>query len=701
MEEFHTQYFNPMDRDYGHSTPATESTNDVGVGMGDFGMSLALGPVPNVHAVGAKLRAGTRTLEFVFTGQGKGSGQGQTPEMYGLKQRQALEEMGRANKVDFTTHATIGIYGLAGLGQQGFSKEQKNFFVNEVKRAVEFAADVGRGGPIVVHTGEFQRPVVDAEWNQREGDPWKGKFSMYEDEEGRTTFKVVDRRTGGFLEEARKNRKVTRPLWKRYREGDEYWQEKGGKEYRDEKGNLVRPGDYIDLFGHRVGEEEEKVPVYDKENQRFATQTVGWEELELEAKEMTERARKFWREHKGDPEKWKSSIWLRFQEAASEQEIAIRPEEAYLISQLENQVANAKGYALYYSGNIQENIEHINKLRKAKKLYDEIEEATDPEERWKLKRHARQIVGDLLPVEMEMPSETINKALRELEKNLKHQQEISSAQWAQAENTSELIRNVESAETYALREAFDSYAVSAINAMMHSDRLMKEGKMKKPLTIAMENLFPESYGAHPDELVKLVLGSRERMVEMLKKRGYSEENAKKEAEEHITSTMDTGHLNMWRKYWKGDTSKSMKENDEDYNKWMLDKLGELARKKVIGHVHIDDNYGYHDDHLAPGEGNAPIREMIKVLKDNNYKGELIVEPGADYTTDASGFHSVMKTWRLFGSPVYGAMSGVPQGKRNWSQVGYGWFGQTDVPYFVFGAYSPSEDWTLWSGVPLE
>ena len=32
----------------------------------------------------------------------------------------------------------------------------------------------------------------------------------------------------------------------------------------------------------------------------------------------------------------------------------------------------------------------------------------------------------------------------------------------------------------------------------------------------------------------------------------SEQQAKKEAGEHITATFDTGHLNMWRKFWKGD-----------------------------------------------------------------------------------------------------------------------------------------------------
>ncbi len=286
---------------------------------------------------------------------------------------------------------------------------------------------------------------------------------------------------------------------------------------------------------------------------------------------------------------------------------------------------------------------------------------------------------------------------------MKQAQESSASQWAQAEEAIETIRHVETAETYARREAYDSYAQAAISAMMHSDKLRQQGKLKKDIQIALENLFPETYGSHPDELKDLVLGSRKQMVRMLKQRGMDEKQAWQKANSHITATFDTGHLNMWRKYWQGDEKKSMAENDAEFNKWMLTKIAGLAKDKIIGHVHIDDNYGYHDDHLAPGEGNTPIREMVAVLKKNGYEGELIVEPGADYTTDVSGFHSVMKTWRLFGSPVYGAGSGIGGGGRgrSWEQVGYGWFGQNQPPYFTFGGYSPSEEWTLWSGVPLE
>ncbi|MBI2668416.1 sugar phosphate isomerase/epimerase [Candidatus Woesearchaeota archaeon] len=701
MVHFGSGYHHSMDREYGASTPADNATNDIGVGIKDFGMSMGLGPVPNVQAIGAKLRAGGRKLEFVFTGSGKGSGQGQTPEMYGKLQRQALVEMKQANRVDFTTHATIGVYGLAGMDQQGnFSKSSKNFSVQEIKRAIEFASDVARGGPIVVHTGEFQRPIADAEWNE-EG-PWAKKFQMYTGEEDRTSYRVVDQRTGGVIQEARKNRKVSRPVWKKYESGDEFWDQNGGKEYTDKKGNTVQPGDYIDYWGNKL-EPDNRAPVFNRKTGEFKIQQMGWEELKKEAEELTQRARKYWQENKSKGEEvWNTSLWKRFKEVKSAEDIQIKPEEAYIIATLETTAANSRGWALQYAGDFDEYVDKIKKLEKAQELYKKIYEATSEEERWKLKVQLdRSGLGKLVPEDEKYPHELIERSIAEVRRHIKQAQEASSSQWSQASEAMETIRNVESAETYAFKEACEAYAQSAIKAMMESDKLEKEKKLSKPLTIAMENLFPETYGAHPDELIKLVKGSQDTMIAMLKKRGMDEEQARKEAGEHITATFDTGHFNMWRKYWKGDPGKSMAQNDEEFNRWMLTKLGEMVDKGIIGHVHIDDNYGYHDDHLAPGEGNTPIREMVKLLKEKKYKGELIVEPGADYTTDVSGFSSVMKTWRLFGSPVYGTGSAGTPAHRSWGQVQYGFFGQNQPPYFVFAPYTPSEDWTLWSGVPLE
>jgi hypothetical protein len=133
---------------------------------------------------------------------------------------------------------------------------------------------------------------------------------------------------------------------------------------------------------------------------------------------------------------------------------------------------------------------------------------------------------------------------------------------------------------------------------------------------------------------------------------------------------------------------------------MLEQVEDLAKNKLIGNLHLTDNFGYQDDHLAPGQGNVPVREIVEILKKHGYDKAITVEPGADASTDVSDFHGLMKTWRHFGSPVYGVgmRIGAPQ---TWTDVQYSYFGQNKPPYYIFGSYAPSNDWTLWSAVPME
>ncbi|MAG72717.1 hypothetical protein CL620_00245 [archaeon] len=710
MVQFGSGYFNPMDRGYevpthhGHSHDhdnGAAGSNDVGVSIGELGMSMGLGPIPNVNAISAKLRPGTKKLEFVFLGRQKGSGQGQTPGMYGLKQRQALREMGTANRIDFTTHSTVGVMGLAGMDQQGnFSKASKDQSLHEVQRAIEFAADVAKGGPVVVHTGEFNRSIADSKWNK--DTKWAGQFEMHPEEEERATYRVVDTRTGRLIQEAMKNKNVSRPIWNFAKEGEEYEDFDGNMKkaagHRDEKGNLI----YMDYFGKRI-EARLRVPLYNEDEGKFETEQLKWADLQREAQDMTRDARNIWKKWKRgelSDSKFQDSYWKRFKDVTSADEIEVKPEEAYVVSTLETSAANARGWAHHYGAGFKESVETLKKLRKAFTFYEKLEGITSEEEKWKLMKEDGRRFTDLIPADTKLPTVLLKKLIQEQEGRMKQAQESGASQWAQTEEQIETIRHIQSAETYAYSEATDAYARLGMNAMRHTDKLKAQGDSKKPLAVALENLFPESYGSHPDEIVDLVKGSRKRMQEMLVQNGMNKEKAMKRATEHLTITFDTGHINMWRKYWKGDPNKTLKENDDKFDEWVIDKVKDMA--PYIGHVHIDDNYGYHDDHLAPGEGNTPIKAMIKTLKENGYKGEMIIEPGADYTTDTSGFSSVTKTWRHFGIPLYGTGSGrAGGGGRTWNQVGYGFFGQNQPAYFTFGGYSPSEDWTLWSGVPLE
>ena len=66
------------------------------------------------------------------------------------------------------------------------------------------------------------------------------------------------------------------------------------------------------------------------------------------------------------------------------------------------------------------------------------------------------------------------------------------------------------------------------------------------------------------------------MAYMLKQRGVSEAEANNYAKTHIKATLDTGHLNMWRKYWQNDPKKSIQQDDADFQKTVSDGEGALA-----------------------------------------------------------------------------------------------------------------------------
>ena len=715
---FATGYLSAMDRESdgghqghndgghhcGHDHGTGGSTNDVGVKAGDFGMSflMGLGSTSTVPGILAKIRTGAKTLELGLGNRpgGKGGQGGHSAGMYGEKQRQALRESAKANRVDFTLHTSVGVQGLAGQGQGQFSREAKEMSLQEIKRALEFASDVGQGGPVVVHTGEFNRPIKSAKWNQ--DSEWKDKFEWYENEEDRGDYQVVDTRTGQIRLNVQRGVSLTKPVWKKFNKNDSFWEEKGGRSYTDSNGKTVKEGDYIDYWGNKV-DRIHRVPIWDEEKKQFKTQQLTWDKLGTEAKQLTQEAREFWQKNRNEGDKvWNDSYWKRFKDVKSEDEIEILEEEAHVISSLETSAASSRAFAQQYVQDFNENLERLEKLRKAKKVYEKIENSTDEEEKWRLKKQVGS--SDLVPPDHKFPTELLQKEINLIEHRIRQARDSAAGQFSQANDNIEMIKNIQSSHKYALQEAYDSYARGGIYAWEKSRELERKGKLKKNLNLAMENLYPEAYGAHPEEIIDLVKKSRERMVNLMQQRGYDRKKAEQAAKQHLSMTFDTGHMNMWRKYWKGDDKKTPEENNKDFDKWALKMTEKMAKAGVIGHVHLDDNYGYQDEHLAPGEGNDPIKEMVKILKENGYDGELIVEPGADFTTDNGGFQSVMKTWRHFDTPIRGTGSSFSRATgrgKSWGNIQYGFFGQNAPPYFTFGAYSPSEDWTLWTGVPLE
>jgi len=620
-------YNSPMDRQYMDYGKKEEKT----LGIKEVGIAMAMGiGARNIPEIASKIRAGASSLEIQFMGAGRGSAQGETPGMFGKYHRQALRELSKANEINLTTHASVGIPGLAGQDQQGnFSDEQRKMALDEVNRAIEFAAETALGGSVVVHTGEFQRPISEEPWAE-EGK----KFSGFEEEPEKAVIRVVNKKTGQVLTQIRKNEEVSRPIW------------------------LMKNGKYVDYEGNVVLREN-RYPQYNPEKGTFDIVKKGWKDFVDEAKEMTKEER----------EKRK-----KLGKDFDEERDTVTPEEAFLKATTETQEKIARGWALYYGKDLDKLFRELNNLNEQEKFLKEKLETTPGDEKWKIQGQLR---------------DTTNRLI-ELRRGIESEKEMVTGQLQQAEDQKRLGENVISAKKYALERSADGYALSGMYALEET----KKKNLEKPLFITMENIFPESYGGHPQELKKLILDSRRKMASMLRDKGKSESEAKELAEKHIKATLDTGHLNLWRKYFKG--------NDKEFNKWILDQTEDLAKSKIIGNVHLADNLGYQDEHLPPGQGNTPIKEMIKILKKHGYKGAYTVECGSSATTDVSYFHGLMKTWEYLGSPVYSmgaARDGLPP--MQWQNIQYSYFGKTYPPSFVFGAYAPSNEWTLWSNVPME
>jgi len=234
-------------------------------------------------------------------------------------------------------------------------------------------------------------------------------------------------------------------------------------------------------------------------------------------------------------------------------------------------------------------------------------------------------------------------------------------------------------ETYAAQKTADSIARAAEYAMV------KSKKLENPLYVSPENIFPEMYGSHPKELKDTIINAREAFADMMvkKKKVDNKKQGLELAKTHIKATFDVGHANIWRKYFVG--------SDKEFDDWMLKQVDNLNKEGIIGHVHVSDNFGYDDEHIRPGRGNAPIKPFIERMKAAGIK-DVIVEP------NENDFYAMLGGWEVFGRPVYG-VNGSP---ARWSEVEHSYFGKSAPPYFLYGEGAPDQkEWTLWSGARLE
>ncbi len=652
---------NAMDRGYGLVNPDENAEVSWGpVPIEDIGISTH--PAKDqLQTLKARIFQGAKKVELGFMGRGKGSmAQGNTtPGMYDEGVRKDIKEMAEYNKVKLSTHVSPAISNLSGFTERGFSEEQREQALHEIKRTIDFAKDVTDGGAIVVHTGEFPRPFADAEWNLN----GEQKFKMYEDEAKKAKQYVVDARTGEILAQFSRDQIVYEPKFLTAKDIEKDLGIKVVGRFSEKKqkvtGNgIIEPDDYVDMEGNWLDLKNQndlfrRVPKWNSEKNQFEVEELKWEDFKKKADEWNSK----YNDHK-------------------------TPAQIYAETQLDNQILQHKGTSLFYAYDYDQMRENLKKAEEAYKYYKQLEANIPDEEKWKIavQKHfgAGSEAAQLIPTTPKKPSEILDEYRKLLLKRMTHIHEASAAADAQARQILERRSHIDSLEDYAIKKSADTIARAAEEAMAKSE------KLKNPLYIAPENIFPESYGSHPEELKKLILEARNKFAEnLVKERHMSEDEARKLAERHIKATFDMGHAYIWRKYFKG--------SDEEFNKWLLKEVEDLADKKIIGHVHVADNFGYADEHVTPGKGKVPIKEIIEKLKEKGIT-DIIVEPAHQ------DFSALLGGWKLFGGRIYGVAPGV----GGWSDIEHSYFGRNAPPYFLYGDAAPNaQEWSLWSQTKLE
>lgn len=644
--------------------------------MGTAEIGTTTNPMENAtQSVKSRIMQGAGRLEFSFMGKGKGNSQQPTPESYGSLERRDMREMLTINDIKSSVHASVHMESMAGLGKDGFSGEQQELALKEIKRAVNFAGDVTNGGAIVFHLSEWQRPLTYA-GKRTINNEKSWMFKGYEDEHEDAQLLVVDARTGDFIQGIKKDKKVYEP---EYKSVGKHKKEIIGtkvkvKEFGEERDHIVTEEDWVTVDNKVIPRYTKdtnilfnRVPEWNSESTNFVVKERDWNYFVDEAKK--------WNKANPDDEK--------------------TPEEILARTELENRVLQSKGASLYHAQNYEMFLRQEKKLMESLDLYEAYEHAAgDEKERLRMQISERSIASELLQSDRLLPTEVLKRELKDTRDHMRHIHESSAAADAQAVQYQQMIENMKTAQNYGLQKTAEAVAKVGLMAMEET----KRKGLKNALYAAPENYDQHLYGSHPDEMRTVIEKSRQEMARRLvaEHKASNQEQGLKIAEQHIRGTLDIGHLNMWRQHFNplDKTGKEIYNNNEErekaFEKWMVTEAEKLVKDGLIGHIHLSDNFGYDDEHLTPGQGNVPMKDFLKRLEKQGMK-DIIVEPGSFNPLTA-----LPDTLSLVGSPVYG-IGRLPR----FNQMQHAHFGYNAPPFFIAGAYAPSNDWRPWTEVPLE
>ena len=614
-----------------------------------------------IQTAEAAIRAGAGTLQLIMM-TGPESALGGRFKAYGTEVREALKEIAKASEVKLRgIEMPTSMNNLSGWdpGRNRFSEEIRKRYMDEIRDGIRFAAEVTNGGGIDIVSWEFHRGINDSKWNKKVpitlASGKKVETELFSAPGEVAIIQLVDKTTGQVSQ---------------FR--------------RSEKLHL--PKDPI--TGKDLGFDE-------KGNVRLAEWT--WNDFVNNAKNKKDSVT-------GKP---------------------MNPEKYYFEEQTSANKKQTEGWARHYAEKYRE------EERQSKILDKKINDPTE--------RDPRETVEEL------------KKVRSHLEKEMRQTKEAAEGYAQQVKEIEERAERVVPVSEYAKNRAMASYAEAGVWA--HQESFVHGQHMPNPIHIGPEIGWPEYYGSHPQEWVELIKGAREKMKELLtseyrtdwdgktlldikgqplldekgntveKKdwekisqklktratnpyfiKDLSEKKADEEARKHVKGMFDTSHVGIFLQHFRPDLP--WEQRVKEFQKWYMEQIDWLAKENkehdLIGGVQLVDTATGAHSHLPPGQGVLPIVEAIhKLKKEGGLKGYLVSE-GHEEEKFGEG-RILLKTWEAFGANVnrmYFPTGGPAplQWNRDFSGS---YFGRMYSPTFIFGAYAPSNEFKLWSEVPLE
>ncbi|MBT7903708.1 hypothetical protein HN587_07630 [Candidatus Woesearchaeota archaeon] len=683
---------NHTQADFTNSKPAERTPI---VGIKDIGKTVIDGQNAGrfTQSLSAAMRDGVCRVEFQPIPGGQ-SGGGEVEE-YGIEERKEIRQLAEINDISITSvhvpHQTVS--NLSGMTRDGFSEQARYNGMEEIKKHIDFAADVANGGSIVVHTAEFPRSLAHGEHTKKE-------FWGYPGEEEEAVHHLIDPRTGKIMT-VKENDEVWVPVQSDSNKEDNGRAPEGKKWLKDENGEFVIDEFWRTRYPHKFDSKTGR-PLDDNDPDLKRFLVPVWKmdnEKNIETRKMSF---KIYKEEQlvKHPKKTERELVKEFFKKTNDSEIS-----------------NALGSAREFEQHYYKGLEQRTKILQAMSFWQKIEEKADPESLEDLKLKFRKQFGEMLPSGDPMrPTERLKEMLNEVTRQIAYGRETSVSGRTRARQVQDLVENAELLGDYALKKSFNTLGELGVYAWRES----QSKDCKNPVYLTPENMIPEmGYGAHPQELINIVKGGRKKMVQRLTERqiadpagklgedgrpamvsnpdyisGMSKEKAEDLAKQHIRATLDTSHLGLWYKHFKSPKpGMNEKERIEAFQKWYMGQVKEMADAGIIGNVHVVDGFGRSHSHLAAGKGMLPVIEAVEYLKE---KGITSI------SSEASGdLREIMTgTWESFGSPIYSF--GRPGGaSTTFGDVQNSYFGRANPPNYVVGEYRTSDDWSLWSGVPFE